>query len=207
MTIELHAWKAPRDLEPGAADALLAEWSRAGADRSALPFEPSSDVGWFHRELLHDHPDLETASDTEPTRSTRPIWLATDPEPPARLVTVRVPADDPHDVLESIYGLATKYDLVVYVPQTQQLTLPLAETAAWASATFWPQGAIQAATAGTVGAAMAGVAWFVGAPIVSGVLVVVGGFLFVMAVYTFAHEGRRALGTRRRRAGPGAGDA
>jgi hypothetical protein len=64
--------------------------------------------------------------------------------------------------------------------------------AAHASATFWPAGAIQAAVAGGVGGVIAVVAWFLDIPLLSGILVVVGGFLVVMAVYTFIHEGRKA---------------
>ena len=63
--------------------------------------------------------------------------------------------------------------------------------AAHASATFWPGGAIQAAVAGGIGGVIAVVAWFLGIPLLSGVLVVVGGFMVVMAVYTFIHEGRK----------------
>ena len=62
--------------------------------------------------------------------------------------------------------------------------------AAHASATFWLAGAIQAAVAGSIGGLVAIVAWFVGIPVISGVLVVIGGFMVVMAAYTFIHEGR-----------------
>ena len=65
--------------------------------------------------------------------------------------------------------------------------------AAHASATFWPAGAIQAAAAGGAGGAIAVVAWFLGIPLLSGLLVIVGAFLFLGAVYTFIHEGRKAF--------------
>ena len=69
--------------------------------------------------------------------------------------------------------------------------------AAHASATFWLAGAIQAAVAGSIGGLVAIVAWFVGIPVISGVLVVIGGFMVVMAAYTFIHEGREVWSSRR----------
>ena len=92
-----------------------------------------------------------------------------------------------------IPGLATKYDLVVLDRRGPRLYHPLQEMAEYASATFWPRGAIQAAAAGTGGGVLAVVAWRVGIPIVSGVLIVIGLFLAVMAVWTFVHQARRAL--------------
>jgi hypothetical protein len=70
---------------------------------------------------------------------------------------------------------------------------------AYADATFWPGGAIQAAVAGIAGAGIAVAAWLLGIPIVSGVVAVIGGFMFVMAVYTFIHAGRNAMRTRQPR--------
>ena len=67
----------------------------------------------------------------------------------------------------------------------------------YASATFWPAGAIQAAVAGGIGLVIAVVAWLVGIPVLSWILVIVGAFLFVGALYTFIHEGRKTLKARR----------
>jgi hypothetical protein len=94
------------------------------------------------------------------------------------------------DTLELIFGLAAKYDLVLFDTRSRLIHLPLGEMAAHASATFWPGGAIQAAVAGGIGGLIAVVAWFLGIPLLSGVFVLVGGFVVVMAVYTFIHEGR-----------------
>ena len=69
--------------------------------------------------------------------------------------------------------------------------------AAYASATFWPAGAIQAAVAGGIGLVIAVVAWVVGIPVLSGIVVLIGGFMFVLAVYTFIHEGRKPVKARR----------
>ena len=67
-----------------------------------------------------------------------------------------------------------------------------------ASATFWPNGAIQAGVAGLAGLAAAAVAFALSIPVVSGIVIVIGGFLAVMSIYTFVHEGRAAM----RRRGP-----
>lgn len=195
-TFDLYVWQAPRDLDADAAAALLARWHADGADPARSPFDPSSDVGWFHRELRHDLPWLELTSDAVPSTSTRPVWLSTEPEPPARLVAMRLPSDTPRDALESVFGLAVKYDLVVFNARTGRVHRPMEEMADYASATFWPRGAIQAAAAGGLGAIMALVAWLLGIPILSGVLIAIGLFLFSGAVYTFVHEGRKTLGRR-----------
>ena len=192
MAFDLYAWKSPRDLDADRAEALLEGWRATGSDPSTSPFEPSADVGWFHRELMKDVPGLVVTSDAVPNPSTAPIWLAATSEPPARLVVISLSPTAPRDTLEAIFGLAAKYDLVLFDARSRRVHLPLAEMGAHASATFWPGGAIQASVAGGVGGVIAIVAWFLGIPLLSGILVVVGGFLVVMAVYTFIHEGRKA---------------
>jgi hypothetical protein len=191
VAFDLYAWKYPRDIEADRAEALLEGWRATGSDPSTSPFEPSTDVGWFHRELMKDVPGLVVTSDAVPNPSTAPIWLATTTEqPPARLVVISLSPTAPRDTLEAILGLAAKYDLVLFDARSRRVHLPLAAMAAHASASFWPGGAIQAAVAGGVGGVIAIVAWFLGIPLLSGILVVVGGFMVVMAVYTFAHQAR-----------------
>ena len=197
MTFDLYAWKSPRDLDADGADALLRGWQAAGGDPGASPFEPSTDVGWFYRELMNDAPELETSSDAVPTKSSAPIWLATTTERPARVVAMRLSPGTAGDTLDSIFGLATKYDLVLYDPRSRRVHLPLEEMAAHASATFWPGGAIRAVVAGGVGGAIAIVAWLLGIPVLSGLVALAGGFMFAMAVYTLIHEGRKAARARR----------
>jgi hypothetical protein len=198
VTFDLYAWKSPRDLDADAIEALLEEWQAAGGDPATSPFEPSSDVGWFYLELTKDEPELGASSDALPSTSKTPIWLGTTPDPPpARVVRIPLTAETQADVLDFVYGLAAKYDLVVYDPRNRGIHLPLEELADYASATFWPGGAIQAAVAGGIGLVIAIVAWFLGIPVLSGIAIVIGGFLFVMAVYTFIHEGRKAMKARR----------
>jgi hypothetical protein len=196
VTFDLYAWKSPRDLDTDAADALLSAWNEAGADPATSRFEASTDVGWFYVELTKDAPDLQVTSDAVPNRTSWPIWLATTEQPPARVVKVSMPMSS-RDLLEDIYSLAAKYDLIVYDTHARRLHEPLAELADYASATFWPAGAIQAALAGGAGAVIAAVAYLLSIPVLSGIAIVIGAFLVVMAIFTFVHEGRRAVAARR----------
>ena len=116
---------------------------------------------------------------------------------PARIVGISLAPTISREALEAIFGLAAKYDLVLFDTRSRRVHLPLEAMADYASATFWPAGAIQAAVAGGIGAVLAVGAWLLGIPVLSGLLVVVGGFMVVMAVYTFIHEGRKAAGARR----------
>jgi hypothetical protein len=86
---------------------------------------------------------------------------------------------------------------VVFDARSRHVHLPLEVMAAHASATFWPAGAVQAAVAGGTGGVVAIVAWSLGIPVLSGVLMLVGGFMFAGAVYTLIHEGRKAARARR----------
>jgi hypothetical protein len=193
VTVDLYVWSAPHDLDAERAEVLVADWLAAGGDPAASPFEPSTDVGWFYRELIADAPGIEAVSDAAPSGRRTPVWMSSTDEPPARVVGLRLPPETPGDALSEILGLAAKYDLVIFDARSRRLHLPLDELAAHASATFWPGGAVQAAVAGGVGGLVAVGAWLLGIPIVSGVVALVGGFMFVMAMYTFVHEGRRRL--------------
>ena len=194
MTFDLYAWKSPRDLDADGAAALVQRWHDDGADPAASPFEPSEDVGWFHRELTRDEPDLDVVSDAVPNASTRPVWLASDRAPPARLVAIRLTPDTTREAVNDILSLVVKYDLVLFDARAHRVHLPLAEMTARASSSFWPGGAVQAAVAGGVGLLLAMVGRYL--PIVGWILIIVGGFLVVMAVFTFVQACRTALRAR-----------
>jgi hypothetical protein len=197
VNFDLYVWHSPRDLEGERAEALIESWEKTGGDPGTSPFEPSTDVGWFHRELTKDEPLLETVSDAVPNRSTTPIWLSGSADPPARVVAIRLPAGAPVDALDTIFGLAMKYDLLLFDARIHRIHRPLDEMAAHASATFWPRGAIRAAVAGGAGGVVAVVIWLLGIPVVSGLVALAGAFMFVMAVYSFIHEVRKAVKSRR----------
>ena len=199
MTFDLYVWQSPRDLDPDAAKALVDSWQASGGDSARSPFEPSTDVGWFYRELMQDAPGLDASSYAVLSGRVTPIWISATDEPPARVVGIRLSPALTADALESIVGLAAKYDLVLFDTRSRRVHLPLDVMAAHASATFWPAGAIQAAVGGGIGAVIAVVGWVLGIPLLSGLPMLIGGFMFAMAVYTFIHEGRKALKARQTR--------
>ena len=196
MRFDLYAWEAPRDVDVVAAAALVEAWEAAGGDPAASPFEPSANTGWFARELTRDAPALELLTDSPPWDAKGPIWLQTDSAPPARVVAIRLDPVTTREAVDDVLGLAAKYDLVLYDARRGAVIEPLAALGAYASATFWPGGAIQAGVAGLGGLAAAVVAFVLSIPIVSGVVIIVGGFMALMAVFTFVHEGRAAMRRR-----------
>lgn len=199
MTHEIHVWSDEHDLDEDEAQAKIDAWVAAGGDPAASPFEPSSDVGWFYRELTKELPGLDAVSDGVRDASRRPIWLSTDEATPARIVTIRLEPETSREDLDAIFGLAAKYDLTVIDPRVPRILRPLDLMAEHATATFWPGGAIQAFVAGAAGLGIAILGWYLGIPVVSWIAILVGGFLVVMAVFTFIHEGRRTLARRSER--------
>jgi hypothetical protein len=196
----LYLWKAPRDLTAEAAEELVATWLAESGDPAASPFEPSTDIGWAFRELTHDLPRLDAASDAPPDTKSRPIWLSTDDAPAARVIGVHLDeawgTDALRQVLEEIIGLAAKYDLVLFERPRGRIHKPLEALEAEASATFWPGGAVRSIVVGVTGALIGIVAWSLGIPLLSGVVALIGLFLAVLAAATLLHE---ALAAGRRR--------
>ena len=60
---------------------------------------------------------------------------------------------------------------------------------------------VEGIVAGLVGAAIAVGAWVVSIPVISGIAIVIGGFLALMSVLTFVQEGRKRIDGAR--SGPG----
>jgi hypothetical protein len=199
MRYDLYAWVAPRNVGPDGAAALVEPWEAEGGDPAESPFEPSTNTGWFARELARDAPGIELHTDSPPWDAKGPIWLQGDDAPPARVVAMRMGPSATRDDLEAIMGLAAKYDLVLYDPRSARVIQPLEALAAHASATFWPRGAIRAGVAGVAGLVLAIGAYALAVPMLSGVGVLVGLFLAAMSVLTFVAEGRA-----RRRGSPAA---
>ena len=198
MTFDLYVWARPRDLDAERAAELIREWESGGGDPVRSPFEQDTSIGWFHRELTSAHPSLEVVSDAMPSGSRIPIWMSPTNQAPARIAAIRLPrgpegseaAVEAQESLADIYSLAIKYDLLLLEPSVPRIRRPQEEMSAYASADFWPRGAIRAAIAGIGGAILAVVAWFLGIPILSGVLIVIGVFLALLSIGTFAFEAR-----------------
>ena len=195
MAFDIYVWSEPRGLDADAAESLVRTWQKAGGDPAASPFEPSTDVGWFYRELTKDLPEVDAVSDGERSTSSRPIWLATEPDQHARVVGINVPRDLDlaHEVLDEVLSLAVKYDVVVYEPARGLIRQPQAEMADYASATFWPSGAIRTAVAIVIGVAVAVGAWVAGVPLLSGLVVLFAAFMVAIFVFSLVVEARKAL--------------
>ena len=190
MNFDLYVWQSPRDLDEQQASALVEAWQQAGGDPATSPFEPSTDIGWFHRELMQELPELDVVSDAVPNPSKRPSGSRPRTSH-ARVVAIRLPAGAAYEAFNEVaYREVRPGGLRCAHPQVR---FPLQEMGAYADATFWPAGAIQAGVAGGIGAAVAIVAWAVSIPLLSGVLIIVGGFMAVMAIWTFIEQGRKAL--------------
>ena len=199
---DIYVWAAPRDLEADAARALVTRWEASGGDPAQAPFEATTDIGWFHRELMKDFPSLEVKSDVIPSRSRLPMVLSPDDEAPARVIAIRLPregANAREEVLAEVYSLATKYDTIVYEPGRGAIHQPNREMAEHASATFWPSGAIRTVVAIVIGVAVAVIAWQVGLPLLSGGVALFALFMVGIFGFTLVVEARKALGRRRAR--------
>ena len=197
MRYDIYAWGAPRDLSVEDAIARIDRWEADGGDPALAPFEPSSDVAGFFRELEHDMRDLpgfEVVADAERHTGRGPVWLQTDPAPPAHIAAVRLPRGPEtalRAVLEDVQGIGIKFDVVVFDAVNGVIHEPMAEMSAYASATFWPGGAIRSVVAGGGGFLVALAAYLIGIPILSGVVIVVGLFMFVLSVVTLVAELRK----------------
>jgi hypothetical protein len=195
---DIYVWAAPRDLGVEAAGELVRAWEAAGGDPAQAPFEPSTDIGWFHRELVKDLPWLDVTSDaiSKPTRL--PIILSADDEAPARVIAIGLPDDREarREALAEVYSLATKYDTMVYEPGRGAIHQPNREMAAYASETFWPRAAIRTVAAMAIGVAVAAVAWQAGVPLVSGVIALFALFMIGVFGFTLVAEARKALARR-----------
>jgi hypothetical protein len=202
MAFDIYVWSAPRDLDAEAAGELVRGWEASGGDPGLSPFEPSTDVGWFYRELTKDMPGIGAVSDGQPSQSRMPIWLATEEEQLARVVGINVPRNSPdraRELLEEIYGLAVKYDVVVYEPGRGAIHLPQVEMSAHASATFWPRDAIRTVVAILIGVGVAVGSWLVGIPLLSGAITLFAAFMVGIFVFTLLAEARKALEGRKER--------
>ena len=189
---DLIVWAEPKDLDSVTARHLIDAWVAAGGDPAASPFEPSTDIGWFYRELKSDLPDVDAVSDARPTTTSRPVWLSGSDEPPARVIGIRL-SEGAGGVIETVFGLAVKYDAMLFDPGSGALTRPQQIMSQHASATFWPAGAVRSVVAGVIGVALAVFGWVLGIPIVGWLLILIGGFLAVLSIVTLIAEARKRL--------------
>jgi hypothetical protein len=156
MTIDLFVWKAPMAHDPVLAGILLQD-HLDGASR----FEPSPDLERFTDELTGRFPDVVL-------------------ERTEGLVVVHLSEEAPDALLEAVPTLAWQHDLVLFDPRADmvqaQRHIP--------PAPFPRRGLVRAIVAAFVGLAIAVVAYLASIPLLSGVLIVIGGFIVVLALIT-----------------------
>jgi hypothetical protein len=185
MSFDLYVWKGPIVRTGEAASALVAR-----SQDATSPFDPSADVVGFFRDLIAAYPPLEAFPEADLIDRTAKTHWSVSPEPSDRFVEMHLQWGTPDKVLDSITALARHHALVLFDPQGPDVHLP-DDPEEWPPFTFGA--AIRAFVAGLVGAVIAVVGWVVAIPLVSGIAIVVGGFLGVMAAYTFIAQGLRAL--------------
>ena len=162
MSFDLYAWKAPLVSEEDEAQKLL---ERFYEDDEVDVFERSEAVLRFHDELVTRYPDIET-------------------EPSDRVVDLSFSWSVPDDVLDDVVSLAQKLELVLYDPQgpcfhspVELLVEPIRRDPA----------VLRQALVGTlIGVAVLGVGIVLPVPVVDWILIVVGGFIVVMGIYSVA---------------------
>ena len=194
MSFDLLVWKSPVVSTDEEARALADRW----AESETGPFEPSPDVARFYDALMERYPPLEAFSDEQLRRKPGVTHWSVTPERSDRVVLLNFSWSVPGDVLDDVVTLAREHGLVLYDPQGPNVTLPDGDDG---GTPFGAEGFVWGTLVGIFGALLAVVAWMLSIPILSGILVVVGAFLAVMAVLTLVFEGRdawraRAQGTR-----------
>jgi hypothetical protein len=179
----LIIWKAPVVDDEEEAERLLADHHETG-DVSA--FEPSADVARFFDELLALYPPLEEPGALPAT------WAAT-PTRSDRIVSIDYGWSASDEFLDDIERLARKHRLLLYDPQGPTITRPDDPP----DEPFVPDvrevARVALIGAGAIAAAL--LAWWASITIVSWLVIIVAGFLAIMAVGTllhYAHERRRA---------------
>jgi hypothetical protein len=184
----LLVWKAPKVADEDAAARLLAGYYATG-DESA--FEASGDVTAFYDDMMALWPPLEEIDlDDE---SVPASWSAT-PERSNRIVSMDYVWSASDALLDDIERLAQLHGLVLYDPQGPAVIDPdqaESEYVPGAREILRLTAILVASVAVAVGA------WFASITVLSWLVIVVAGFLAVMAAGTLLAYAREA-GTRRR---------
>jgi hypothetical protein len=172
--MSLHVWKRPLVTDTDEAQRLIEL-------EDETVFEPSPDLERFYAELLERFPPPEsfTAEELEDP----PIPWADSPEGSDRLVWLSIRWSAKAEDLDAIVELARAYDLVVYDPQGPSFHSPADENEDVPyvpGAGEYLRGALLAA----FGVLLALLAWKASIPVVSWIVIFVGGFITLVAAGT-----------------------
>jgi hypothetical protein len=191
MSMDLYVWKRPLVTDPEEAKRLVEL-----EDENV--FEPSADLERFYAELLERFPPREALADTEQESDAIP-W-ADSPEGSNRLVWLSVRWSARGEDLDEIVDLARAYDLVLYDPQGPDFHSPAREDEGEPyvpSLGEYVRGILLAA----VGVLLIVLAWKASIPVLSWVVVFVGGFVTLVAglsLGAMAYQSTRVLVSRAR---------
>ena len=188
MAGTLIAWKGPKVQDEDAAARLLHDYYETG-DESA--FEPSKDVVRFYDDLLALWPSLE---ELDPEDADLPPSWSESPERSTRIVSMEYRWSAADGFLEDIERLAREHGLVLYDPQGPVVIDPDEPE----STEFVPDARevlrVAALMVGSLAVAVG--AWYASITVVSWIVIVIAGFLALMAAYTLVHYAREALERR-----------
>jgi hypothetical protein len=171
MSMSLHVWKAPQVTDTDEAARLVAL-----EDESV--FKPSAELEGFYAALLERFPAPDSFTDEELESAEIP-W-ADPPEGSDRLVCLSVRWSAKDEDLDTIVELAREYDLVLYDPQGPSFHSPADENEGMPygpTTGEYVRGAVLAA----FGVLLALLAWKASVPVVSWIVIFVGGFVTVVA--------------------------
>lgn len=174
--MDLYVWKAPVVTDEDVAQQLITR-----EDESV--FEPSADLERFYAELLETFPPPEAF--TEKELEDNPVPWADSPYGSERLVWLSIRWSADGEDLDTIVELARKYDLVLYDPQGPSFHSPADENddvPYAAGVGEYVRGVLLA----VFGVLFAVLAWKASIPVLSWVLVFVGGFVALVAASTTA---------------------
>jgi hypothetical protein len=185
----LIVWKAPLVEDEKAAARLLREYYASG-DESA--FEASADLERFYDELIGLWPPRGHEEDDD---DDVPTWASGEPEASSRLVSMDYSWSAPDAMLDDIQRLAKKHELVLYDPQGPDVHLPTDAP----DEPYVPTAGeiVRVASIGIVAVGAAIGAWYASIPVVSWIVIVVAGFMALMAALGLVADARQALERRR----------
>jgi hypothetical protein len=174
VSFDLYAWKRPLPSSEDEALALI--------EGDENVFESSEDVLRFYADLLERYPVLEWDG-VEEHDDARSTWGVT-ADRSDRLVGLSFTWSVPGEVLDEVVGLALKHELVLYDPQGPSFHSP-AELVV--EPTRRDPAVLRQALVGTlIGAAVLAVGIVLPVPVLDWILIVIGGFMVVMGVFSVA---------------------
>jgi hypothetical protein len=184
MAGTLIVWKGPKVVDEDEAKRLLRDYYETG-DESA--FEASDAVASFYDDVLALWPPLEELD--HDNRSIPASWSQT-PKRSDRVVSMDYVWSAAGELLDDIERLAREHGLVLYDPQGPYIVDPdNPETEYVPDAREYVR-----VTALMLGALVVAVgAWYLSITVLSWIVIVVAGFLAVMAAYTLVVYARQAI--------------